>query len=180
MKIKQLLLTVAIIAPAILFANESAGHYEAITGRSTDFIPRLFNFLIFAGISYYLLANPIKSFFVGRQKSISDQLKEIEEKLQASKDEKKSAEVNLEDSKVRADEIVKTAEKEAEILSAKIAENSANELKAIEKQYQEKNDLEERRAIRAAIDDVLSNNINADDIPLSEERIIDLLDKKVA
>ena len=180
MKIKQLLLAVVVVVPAILFANEGAGHYEALTGRSTDFIPRIFNFLVFAGISYYLLANPIKSFFVGRQKGISDQLKEIEAKLQASKDDKKNAEANLEDSKTKAEEIIKTAGKEAEILSAKIAENSANELKAIEKQYEDKGNLEERRAIREAIDDILSNNITTDDIPLDEKRVIDLIDKKVA
>ncbi|SFV61529.1 ATP synthase F0 sector subunit b [hydrothermal vent metagenome] len=180
MKMKQLLLAVVVLVPAILFANEGAGHYEALTGRSTDFIPRIFNFLVFAGIAYYLLANPIKSFFVGRQKSISDQLKEIEEKLQASKDEKKNAEANLEESKAKAEEIIKTADKEAKILSDKIAENSENELKAIEKQYQEKSNLEERRAIRAAINEVLSSNITTDDIPLDEKRVIDLIDKKVA
>jgi len=180
MKMKQLLLAVVIMVPAILFANEGAGHYEALTGRSTDFIPRIFNFLVFAGISYYLLANPIKSFFVGRQRGISDQLKEIEAKLQASKDEKKSAEANLEDSKVRAEEIIKTAGKEAKILSAKIAENSASELRAIERQYDEKKSLEERRAIREAINDILSSNITTDDIPLDEEKVIDLIDKKVA
>jgi len=180
MKMKQLLLAVVIIVPAILFANEGAGQYEALTGRSTDFIPRIFNFLVFAGIAYYLLANPIKSFFVGRQRGISNQLKEIEAKLQSAKDEKIEAKSHLKDSKVKANEIVDTAKKEADILSGKIAENSANELKAIEKQYEEKSSLEERRAIRAAINEVLSNNITTDDIPLDEQKVIDLIDKKVA
>jgi len=181
MKMKQLLFVVAIIVPAILFANEGgAGHYEAITGRSTDFMPRIFNFLVFVGIAYYLLANPIKSFFVGRQKGISDQLKEIEAKLQSAKDEKVEAETYLSDSRVRAEEIISTAKKEADILSEKIAKSSANELKAMEKQYEEKSLLEERRVIRAAINEVLNNNITIDDIPLDEQKVIDLIDKKVA
>lgn len=180
MRTKQLIVAVAILIPAILFANEGAGHYEAITGRASDFIPRIFNFLVFAGIAYYLLANPIKSFFKGRQKSISDQLKEIEAKLQASKDQKAEAEKHLEDTKVKAKEIIETADKEAKILASKIAENSADELKALEKQYNEKSSLEERKAIRNAIDEVLSNNIATDDIPLNEEKVIDLIDKKVA
>jgi len=169
--------------PAIVLA--SGGHseesrYLAQTGRETDFIPRIFNFLIFAGIAYYLLANPIKNFFVGRQKGIADQLKEIEARLQASKEEKKEAEAKIEESKKKAEEIIETAGKEAEILSARIAENSDNELRILEKQYEEKATLEERRVIREAIKDVLSSNINNDDIPLDEKKIVNLLDKKVA
>lgn len=180
MKIKRLVIAVAMILPALLLANEGAGHYEAITGRSTDFIPRIFNFLLFAGILYYLLANPVKNFFNGRKKSISDQLKEIEAKLQASKKEKVEAEAYLEESKTKAKEIIATADKEAEVLAAKIAEDSATELKALEKQYQEKSQLEERRSIREVINEVLSSNITTADIPLSEEKVIDLIDKKVA
>jgi len=180
MRAKQLIVAVALLIPAILFANESAGHYEAITGRTSDFIPRIFNFLVFVGIVYYLLANPIKSFFKGRQKGISNQLKEIEAKLQASKDRQAEAQKHLEDTKAKAKDIIKTADKEAKILSSKIAENSADELKALEKQYSEKSSLEERKAIRNVIDEVLSNNIATEDIPLNEEKVIDLIDKKVA
>jgi len=181
--IKKLSILALFMVPAILLA--SGGHseesrYLAQTGRETDFLPRIFNFLIFAGILYYLLANPIKEFFVGRQKGIADQLKEIEAKLQASKDEKKEAEARIEENKKKAVEIVETAGKEAEILSAKIAENSENELKMLEKQYEEKSTLEERRVIREAIKDILSNNIDNDDIHLDEKKVVDLLDKKVA
>ena len=180
MKIKHIAIAIAMLLPAIILANEGSGHYESLTGRATDYIPRVFNFLIFAGLLYYILANPIKSFFTGRQKDISDQLKEIEAKLQASKEEKKAAEARIEESKKKFEEIIETAGKEAELLAAKIADISDNELKALKKQYEEKSTLEERRAIREAIHDVLSNNINNDDIHLDDNKIIDLLDKKVA
>lgn len=181
--IKRLSILALFMVPAVLLA--SGGHseesrYLAQTGRETDFIPRIFNFLIFAGIAYYLLANPIKNFFVGRQKGISDQLKEIEAKLQASKEEKKEAEAKIVESKKKAEEIIETAGKEAEILSSRIAENADNELKVLEKQYEEKSTLEERRVIREAIKDVLSSNINNEDIPLDEKKVVNLLDKKVA
>jgi len=180
MKIKYFVTVILLLVPMFLLGNEGSGHYATITGRETDFIPRIFNFLIFAGITYYLLANPIKNFFVGRQKGISDQLKEIEAKLQASKDEKKEAEARVEESRKKAEEIIETAGKEAELLAAKIAAASDNELKALAKQYEEKTVLEERRVIREAISDVLNSNINNDDIQLSEKKVIDLLDKKVA
>ena len=180
MKKKYFIAVVMILLPMILFANEGAGHYEALTGRATDFIPRIVNFLIFAGILYYLIANPVKEFFTGRQKNISNQLKEIEAKLQASKEEKREAELLVEESKKKAVEIVETAHKEAEILAAKINADSENELKSIEKQYEEKSALEERRVIREAIHDVLNNNISSDDIYLDEKKVINLIDKKVA
>jgi len=180
MKIKRLAIAIAIILPALLLANEGAGHYEAIAGRSTDFIPRIFNFLVFAGILYYLLANPIKNFFNGRKKSISDQLKEIEAKLQASKKEKEEAEAYLEESKAKAKEIIATADKEAGILAANIAAESEIELKALERHYEEKCHLEEKKSIRETINEVLSGNITTGDIPLSEEKVIDLIDKKAA
>ena len=181
--IKKLSLLALFLIPAVVLA--SGGHseesrYLAQTGRETDFIPRIFNFLIFAGMLYYLLANPIKNFFTGRQKGIADQLKEIEAKLQASKEEKKEAEAKIEENKKKAVEIIETAKKEAEILAAKIASSSESELKIMEKQFEEKMTLEERRVIREAIKDVLSNNIESDDIYLDERKVVDLLDKKVA
>ena len=180
MKMKYFATAILLLLPMILFANEGSGHYEAITGRTSDFIPRIFNFLIFVGIAYYLLANPIKNFFKGRQNDISDQLKDIEARLQASKDAKREAEERVEESRKKSVEIIETAGKEAELLAAKIASVSDNELKAIEKQFEEKSTLEERRVIREAISNILHNNITNDDIHLDEKKVIDLLDKKVA
>ncbi len=183
MKMKYFAIAAALLLPAILLASgDSAGadRYYDLTGRHTDFLPRLFNFTIFAGFLYYLLASPIKDFFTGRQKGISDQLKEIEAKLQASKEEKKEAEARIEENKKKSDEIIGTAHKEAELLSSKIADASDKELKVLEKQSDEKTALEERRAIKEAINDVLSNNISNDDIQIDDRKVIDLLDKKVA
>jgi len=180
MKTKHIFLVITVFLPIVLLANGDSGHYETLTGRETDFFPRIFNFAIFAGILYYLLANPIKNFFVGRKEGIANQLKEIEAKLQASKDEKKEAEARVEESKIKAEDIIKTANKEAEMLSSKIAEQSNNELILLEKQHQEKMILEERRVARDTIDEVLDENISNDDIHIDSKKVIDLISKKVA
>ena len=180
MKVKHIVTAAVLLLPAILLASEGSGQYEAITGRSTDFVPRIFNFLIFAGLLYYLLANIVKNFFINRKEEIAKQLEDIEARLQASKDEKKEAQERVEASKKKAAEIIETAAKEAQILAAKIAENSEKELRVLEKQFEEKTALEERRVIRAAIDEVLSSNITNDDISLNEKKVIDLISKKVA
>ena len=183
MKMKHFAIAATLLLPAILLANSGgeAEHYLKLTGRETDFIPRIFNFLIFAGMLYYLIGESNQRIsLLGRQKGISDQLKEIEAKLQASKEEKKEAEARIEENKKRSAEIIETAHKEAELLASKIADNSAKELIVLEKQAKEKSTLEERRVIREAINDVLSNNINNDDIQINEKKVVDLLDKKVA
>jgi len=95
MDMKKVLLVSLLVLPALLLASsghgEEANHYLMQTGRESDFWPRVINFTIFAALLWYLLANPIKNFFVGRKEGIASQLKEIEEKLQAAKNEKKEA-----------------------------------------------------------------------------------------
>jgi len=53
--VKKLLLTLLALAPVALFANSD--------GAETDIIQRTVNFVIFAGILWYLLADKIKAFF---------------------------------------------------------------------------------------------------------------------
>ena len=183
MNMKKLALFALLMVPAILLASGGHGEesrYLAQTGRETDFWPRVINFVIFASILYYLIANPIKNFFKGRREGIAGQLKEIESKLQAAKDEKKEAQARLDESLNKAAEIIEDAKKEAEILAAKIAEASENELAVLEKQFEEKLTLEERKAARDVIDEVLSENITADDITLDETKVVDIISKKVA
>ncbi|WP_294951158.1 F0F1 ATP synthase subunit B [Sulfurovum sp.] len=181
---KKLALFALLLLPAILLASghESGevSRYFTQTGRESDFWPRVINFTIFALILYYLVANPIKNFFKDRREGIAGQLKEIESKLQAAKDEKREAQARLEESANKAAEIIEDAKLEAKILAEKIADASVNELEVLEKQFAEKTALEERKAAREVIDEVLSENITTDDIALDESKIVDIISKKVA
>jgi len=181
MKSKYVVIALMLVVPALLVASGSAnGQYEALTGRTNDYYQRIFNFAIFAGILYYLLANPIKEFFKGRQEGIANQLKEIEAKLQASRDLQKEAEARVVESKAKAVEIVDTAHKEAVILKTKIEEKNKNEIEILHKTFDEKITLEERKVVRETVDAILSENISKDDIHLDEKKVINLIDKKVA
>jgi len=181
---KKLALFALLMVPAILMASGHASgeesRYFAQTGRESDFFPRVVNFTIFAALLYYLVANPIKDFFKGRSADIASQLNEIEEKLQAAKDEKKEAQVRLDASEKKAEEILVDAKAEAVILAEKIATGNQNELILLEKQLEEKMTLEERKSAREAIDEVLSENITTDDINLDEKKVVDIISKKVA
>ena len=120
---KKLILLSLLVVPAVLLASggdAEATRYFAQTGRESDFFPRVLNFVIFAALLYYLLANPIKDFFKGRSEDIAEQLNEIEEKLQAAKDEKKEAQTRLDSSEKKAKHIIADAKAEAVILAEKI------------------------------------------------------------
>ncbi len=173
-----------VLVPAVMFGSEHADafaqQYFAVAGRMTDFIPRIFNFTIFAGLTYYLVASPLKAFFVGRKEAIADQLNEIERKLQEAKEARKHSEQLLEESKHKAKEIASDSKKEVELLKTRFAETTEKELALLEKQFEEKCELEERRMARETIAAVLNENITADDIPMSAEKVINIVAKKVA
>jgi F-type H+-transporting ATPase subunit b len=174
-----------LIVPVILFANgdhegsAQATKYFAMTGRETDFVPRIFNFLIFAGILYYLLADKLKAFLAGRQEGIANQLKDIEDRLQIAKKQQKDAQALVKDSDKKAKEIIADAKKEALFLSDKIMQNNVQELSFMDKQLEEKMELESRKSARETINEVLNENITNDDIAISEDKIVSMVSNKV-
>lgn len=179
---KKIVLLSLLVVPAILLASggdAESTRYFAQTGRETDFLPRAVNFIIFIAMLVYLLANPIKDFFKGRSADIANQLNEIEEKLQAAKDEKREAQTRLDASEKKAEEILVDAKAEAKIMAEKIADANVNELAVLEKQLEEKMTLDERRSAREAIDEVLSENITNDDIMIDENKVVEIISNKV-
>jgi F-type H+-transporting ATPase subunit b len=178
MRIKNIALLATVLVPSLVLAS-GAEHHD-VTMFNSDFFYRVFNFTIFAGLVYYLVANPIKDFFVGRSEGIANQLKEIEEKLQASKDAKKEAEANFAKAESKAKEIVTDAGDEAKILSTNIAEKNEAYLELMEKQAIDKQALESKKATRATIDNLLNDGFGNDDIAVDEAKVVSLISKKVA
>ena len=100
---KLLLIGLAALAPVALFANTE--------GAETDIVQRTVNFIIFAGILWYLLADKIKAYFAGRTASIQAELDKVQDSLKASKDRIEEANKKLEEAKALATEIVDGAQK---------------------------------------------------------------------
>jgi|AAUQ01.1.fsa_nt_gi F-type H+-transporting ATPase subunit b len=180
-------LTVAIVVsfaiPALLMAGGHSGeaeHYRSITGRDSDFFPRVFNFLIFSGLLYYLLAEPVKNFFAERREKIAKSLQEIEARFQKAKETQKSAEQKLKESKKIAEEIMKDVELEIEVLKKRFDEILQKDLESLERAYKEKIEMEERKIKREVIFTVLDENISNNDIPITSSKVIEKLAKKVA
>jgi F-type H+-transporting ATPase subunit b len=175
---------IALLAiPALLLAsgdNKMAEQYLELTGRATDFGPRLFNFVLLVALLYYLLANPIREFLKNRSDSIAQELAEIEKRRQASKDAKIKAELELEETKSKAKEIVEDAKAEISVIKEKIAKQTEQELAILEKVTKEKMEIEKRKVVKETTYNVLNESISTDDIPLDASKIINIVTKEVA
>ena len=147
---------------------------------STDILPRTVNFLIFAGIIYYLVADFTKSFFQGRKASIAAELENVQVKLKEAKEEKKRAEKELEDAKRAAEEIIETAKKESIILAEKIRNQFENEIANLEKLHNEQCELEKRKMTRSVVRKVLEELLEEKNLPINEKEFVNLIVKKVA
>lgn len=165
------LLLMLLVFPALLFASG---------GGETDIFPRTVNFVIFAAIVYYLLADPAKKFFVNRTKGISDDLELVQQKLKESKKAKDEALAKVEEAKKKAEEIVSTAKKEAVIMSEKIKENGERDLEIMGKQYQDNMNLEKRKAEREVVKETLHEMFEDGAMKVDESALSQILLKKVA
>ncbi len=154
---KKLSLLLGIFS-VIAFANEAA---------HTDIIPRTINFLIFVAILWYLAGNKIINFFKQRKENIAKQFQEIEEKLKESKAKKEALKAELENAKIKAKEIIETAKKEAEILENKIKAQTEEEIKILQKQFEEFKKYETQKAKKEVVEAFLSETLK--DIHITSE-----------
>jgi F-type H+-transporting ATPase subunit b len=186
MKIRNIVIVALLLAPVVALASGAAHvdpeatRYFKLTGRVDDFWQRVINFGIFSGLVYYLAAGPIAAFFKGRQADIAGQLKEIEDKLQASKNEAKEAEEKLVANETKAKELVADGATEAKILAENIAKKNEEALAILDKSLDEKMELESKKMAKDVINNLLQDGITSDDIAVDESKVVSLVSKKVA
>ncbi len=172
---KKLLYILLLILPAFVYASGGSEGAE-----STDIIPRTVNFLIFAAILYYFVANPVKDFFNGRKNSIADRLNSIQEKLKESSNQKNRAKELIEKAKIEAISIMEVSKNETEILKAKILENHKMDIENLEKSFDDQISIERRKMTRAVISEVLDDVFAKDSSLLKKDELLDIVMKKVA
>jgi len=167
------ILTLLALSASAMFASGGAEH-------GTDIIPRTVNFLIFAAILYYLVAEPVKNFFKNRSATIAASLEEVQQKLKLAKEDKQKAQAELEKAKQLASEIGETTKKEIELLKEQIIKQTEQELAALEKSFVENMELERRKRIRQITKEVLEELFEDKSIDLDKEHFVNLIVKKVA
>ena len=169
------ILIMAMIA-AVTFASDQAGVAEV----ETDIVQRTVNFLIFAGIVYYLIAEPVKGYFTGRTQGIADELEKVQDRLKESKAAKEAANAKIDDAKVLAEEIMSSCKKENVIINEKMATQLDFDLSNLEKQQNDLMGLEKRQMVRDLVEEVLSDALTQDTSVLDKAAFADIILKKVA
>ena len=168
---KKFLLVFAFL-PSVILASSGGGDY--------DIVPRTINFLIFAAILVYLLKNPAKNFYNNRIAKISSRLEDIQKRVLDSKNKKLEMIKQLESAKKEAANAVEFAQKEAEILTQKIKEDTKNELLLLERYFEEQKDYEQRKMQKEVIASILNQMFDAKENALSQDEILAIMLKKVS
>ncbi|MDD2838047.1 MAG: F0F1 ATP synthase subunit B [Sulfuricurvum sp.] len=169
----KIIVTVLLLS-AYLFGSEAAAE------GSTDIVQRTVNFLIFAGILFYVLAEPLKNYFGGRTAAIADELEKVQERLRESKKLKDAAEHKIEEAERFASELAESSKKENKILNDKILAQCEQELEIIEKQNEALMELEKRKMVREVVSEVMNDVMNSSNDALGKEAMTEILKKKVA
>jgi len=170
MKLKYMLL---ILSPALLLASGGES-------GETDIVPRAINFIIFASIMYYLLADHAKNFYNGRIAGIADRLNSIQIKVKESITAKQNAQEKVEEAQASAKTLIETSKTEAQLLSSKVIEDTDVELQNLEKSFNEKKDVEKRRMARDVVTSVLDEMFAKGSISIDQEELVEIVMKKVA
>jgi len=146
----------------------------------TDIVQRSVNFIIFVGILYYLLADPIKNFFQGRTAGIRAELDRVQEKMKESKTAKEVALQKIEDAEKFAADLLESSKKENRILNDHIMTQCDADLENIEKQNASLMNLEQRKMLRNLVDSVMSDLLDEETASFDQKAMAQLIMKKVA
>ena len=144
-----------------------------------DIVPRTINFIIFAAILYYLIANPVKNAYKGRIESIAARLDNIEQKLKESKAKKDDAIKRVEEAKANADSLEETARKEAFLISERIKEETMQEIVNLEKSFQDQKEFEKRRMVKSVVGEILNEIFASDSVKMDQSELINIMLKRV-
>ena len=169
---KRILLLGLALAPVALFASEGA--------VETDIVQRTVNFIIFAGILWYLLADKIKAFFAERSLSIQGELDKVQDTLKASQDKVKDAQKKLEEAKKIATEIIDGAKADIDSVKQKVATAVDSDIVNLNKNLEEMMKVEISKAKKEVVTEVLEELLSSENIKLTQQELANIVLKKVA
>ena len=149
-------------------------------GGGTDIVQRTVNFLLFAGLIWYLIAEPAKNYFAARSQGIADELQKVQDKLNESITLKKEALSKISDAEKFAEELVVVSKKENKILNDNIMLQCDSDLETIAKQNASLMEFEQRKMVRTVVEDVLSEVLSQSGDDFDKEAMANVILKKVA
>lgn len=170
----RIVLLMLLISTYALASGTSAEHAD------TDIVQRTVNFLIFAGLIWYLIAEPVKNYFGSRSQAIASELQKVQDKLNESMTLKKEALAKITDAEKYAQELVALSKKENKILNDNIMAQCESDLESLTKQNESVKEFEQRKIVHAVVEEVLSETLAQSAEGFDKEAMANVILKKVA
>ncbi|NCB12963.1 MAG: F0F1 ATP synthase subunit B [Erysipelotrichia bacterium] len=170
---KRILLLGLALVPVALFASEGAE-------TNYDIVQRTVNFIIFAAILWYLLADKIKAFFSARSLSIQAELDKVQDTLKASQDKVADAQKKLEEAKKIAAEIVESAKADVDSVKQKVATAVDVDIANLNKNLEEMMKVQTSKVKKQVVAEVLEELLSSENIKLTQSELANIVLKKVA
>lgn len=146
----------------------------------TDIVQRTVNFILFAGLIWYLIAEPVKNFFKSRSQDIADELSKVQEKLNETISLKKEALAKISDAEKFADELAVSSKKENKIINDNLMAQCEVELENLSKQQASLIEFEQRKVVREVVEDILNEVLAQSSESFDKEAMANVILKKVA
>ncbi|MFK5938909.1 MAG: F0F1 ATP synthase subunit B [Sulfurimonas sp.] len=146
----------------------------------TDIVQRTVNFVIFVGLIWYLVAEPVKNYFVSRSQSIADDLKRVQEKLNESITLKKDALAKISEAEKFAEELDQSSKKENKIINDKMMLQCDFDLEGLVKHQVSLIDFDQRNMVRSVVEDIVKETLEQSSDTFDKEAMANVLVKKVA
>lgn len=160
------------MAGGYLLASDGSGE--------TDIIQRTVNFLIFAGLIWYLVADPIKGFFASRSQGIASEMQKVQDRLKETLEAKKEAEEKVAKAKKFAEDLLENSKKENKILSEAILAQCNSDMEIMGKSQVSLMEFEQRKMVKALVDSTLQEALAGTSGDFNKESMANIILKKVA
>jgi F-type H+-transporting ATPase subunit b len=151
-----------------------AGHIE------TDIVQRTVNFLLFAGLVWYLVGEPVKAYFASRSQAIADELKKVQDRLDESIALKKEALAKISEAEKFAEELAVSSKKENKIINDTIMNQCDADLEGLVRQDKSLKSFEQRKMVRNVVENVLGETLSQSSESFDKETMANIILKKVA
>jgi len=146
----------------------------------TDIVQRTVNFLLFAGLVWYLVGEPVKNFFASRSQNIADELKKVQDKLNETAKLKEEALAKIAEAEKFAEELAESSKRENKVLNDNIMTQCDADLETLVKQHHSKKEFEQKNMIRNVVEKIITETLGQSSEIFDREAMANVILKKVA
>ena len=166
----------------ILLLSLMVSTYALASGGEggTDIVQRTVNFALFAGLIWYLVAEPVKAYFGGRSQGIADELQRVKDRLKESDNLKKEAMSKVAEAKKFATGLAESSKKENKILNDNIMAQCDKDLVNLANVQSTHMDFEQRKMVRSVVESTVTKLLADSENDFDKKAMANVILKKVA